>query len=111
LITPTSSTGLCVGNAFTITVTVNPTPVVTNAATASTCSGISPNIALTSSAPSTFAWTIGTITGAITGASASSGSIINQVLTNPSNTTAGTVQYLVTPTSSTGSCVGNAFTI
>jgi hypothetical protein len=42
---------------------------------------------------------VGTITGGITGAAAGGGSTINQVLTNPSSTTAGTVQYIVTPTS------------
>lgn len=92
-------------------VTVNPIPAVTNAATASTCSGTSPNITLTASTSSNFAWTVGTITGSITGASAASGPTINQVLTNPGNSTAGTVQYIVTPTSTTGSCVGSPFTI
>ncbi|NTW32597.1 MAG: hypothetical protein HGB12_08240, partial [Bacteroidetes bacterium] len=93
------------------TLTVNSVPSVTNASTAIICSGTSPNISLTSSVPSNFAWTIGTITGNITGASGSSSSTINQTLTNPSNATAGSVQYLVTPTSTTGSCVGASFTI
>ncbi|MFZ4400794.1 MAG: PKD-like domain-containing protein, partial [Bacteroidales bacterium] len=110
IVTPTSTTGSCVGNPTTITITVNPIPAVTNNATATTCSGTSPNIALTSSTPSNFAWTIGTITGSITGATASSGASINQVLINP-NITNGSVQYIVTPTSTTGSCVGNPFTI
>ena len=47
----------------------------------------------------------------ITGASAGSGSTIDQTLTNPSNSTAGTVQYLVTPTSTAGSCAGATYTI
>ncbi|NTW31312.1 MAG: hypothetical protein HGB12_01535 [Bacteroidetes bacterium] len=87
-----------------------PFPSVTNTTTAATCSGTNPNITLTSNLPSNFAWTIGTITGGITGSSASFGATINQTLTNPI-TTAGTVQYIVTPTSTTGSCVGAAFTI
>jgi hypothetical protein len=66
---------------------------------------------LTANAASTFTWTIGTITGGITGASAGSGSAINQTLTNPSNTTAGTVQYVVTPTSTVNSCSGAPYTI
>ena len=112
IVTPTSTTAsLCVGAPYTITVTVNPTPVITNAAVANACSGAVSNIALTSSAPSTFAWTIGPITGGITGASASSGATISQILTNPSNSVAGTVDYLVTPTSATGSCIGAPFTI
>ncbi|MEI6275168.1 MAG: PKD-like domain-containing protein [Prolixibacteraceae bacterium] len=111
LVTPTSTTGSCVGTPFTITVTVNSAPAVTNSATASTCSGTSPNINLTASITSNFTWIVGTITGGITGASAGSGAIINQSLTNPSNTTTGTVQYIVTPTATTGSCAGSPFTI
>jgi len=111
VITPTSTTGTCLGASFTITVTVNPTPIITNSATAVTCSGTSPNITLTSSVPSSYTWTIGTNTGGITGASNGSAATINQVLTNPSNSAAGTVQYIVTPTSTTGTCIGNPYTI
>jgi hypothetical protein len=112
IVTPTAtSTGLCTGPAYTITVTVNPKPAVTNAATATTCSGTSPNINLTASTPSTFTWTVSAGTGTVTGASAGSGSTINQTLTNISNTTAATIKYNVTPTSTTGSCPGAAFTM
>ncbi|MFC5625528.1 beta strand repeat-containing protein, partial [Algoriphagus winogradskyi] len=111
IVTPTSTTGSCPGAPYSITVTVNPTPAVTNPATAITCSGTGPNISLTASAPSSFSWTIGTITGGITGASAGSGATINQTLTNPTNTTTGTVQYIVTPTATTGSCPGAPYTI
>ncbi|MFY9311210.1 MAG: PKD-like domain-containing protein, partial [Bacteroidia bacterium] len=111
IVTPTSTGGSCAGAAFVVTVTVNPLPAITNAATATTCSGTSPNIALSSTVASNFAWTIGTITGSITGATASSGATINQTLTNPSNTTDGTVQYVVTPTSTGGSCAGASGTI
>jgi hypothetical protein len=58
IVTPTSTTGSCAGTPFTITVTVNPTPAVTTAATKSICSGTSTNISLTASAASTFSWTI-----------------------------------------------------
>jgi gliding motility-associated-like protein len=111
IVTPTSVTGNCVGAAFTITVTVNPTPAVTNAPATSVCTGTSPNISLTASASSTFSWTIGAINGGITGASNGSGNTINQILTNPGNATAGSVEYIVTPTSTTGSCTGAPFTI
>jgi gliding motility-associated-like protein len=111
LVTPTATTGICAGTPYTITVTVNPTPTVTNSSTASSCSGAGPNISLTSSAPSNFSWTIGTISGNITGAGSGSGAIINQALTNPSNTIAGTVEYIVTPTSIAGSCSGSPYTI
>jgi hypothetical protein len=49
IVTP-STTGTCTGAAFTITVTVNLKPSVTNAATAIICSGTGPNIALTATA-------------------------------------------------------------
>ena len=67
--------------------------------------GHQPNIALTSNvAGTTFTWTIGTITGSITGATASSGASINQILTNP-GISAGTVDFKVIPTAN--SCPGN----
>ncbi|HEY0108484.1 MAG TPA: hypothetical protein VGB67_02585, partial [Fibrella sp.] len=80
-----------------VAMTVTPNATVTNAATANACSSIPTAIALTSTTPSSYAWTIGTITGGITGASAGAGPTINQTLVNPGST-AGTVQYVVTPT-------------
>ncbi len=111
IVTPTSNTENCAGNPYTITVTVNPKPTVTNANTTTICSGASPNIPLTASTPSTFSWTVGNIAGGITGASNGNGSTISQNLTNPSNSTAGTVQYIVTPTANAGSCAGNPYAI
>jgi hypothetical protein len=109
IVTPTSSGG-CVGNPTTLTVIVHPQPALTNASTMAVCSGTNPSIALTATTPSTFSWSIGTITGGITGASSGTGSTINQTLNNPGSS-AGTVQYLITPTSTTGSCSGNTYTI
>jgi hypothetical protein len=60
IVTPTSTTGTCT-ELFTITVTVNRSHQF-NTATANICSGTGPNIALTATAPSSFTWTIGTIT-------------------------------------------------
>ena len=111
IVTPTANAGSCEGSPYTITVTVNPTPSVTTVNTATICSGASPNISLTASTPSTFSWTVGTITGGITGASAGSGSTINQTLTNPSSSTAGSVKYIVTPTATAGSCTSSPYTI
>jgi len=111
IVTPTAVTGSCPGIATNILVTVHPKPAVTNAATAAVCSGTALNIALTASAASTFTWTIGAITGSISGASPGSGSLINQVLTNPSAVAAGTVKYIITPTSEVNLCTGNPFTI
>ena len=111
IVTPTSVTGSCPGTPTTVLVTVHPKPAVTNATTTAICSGTTLNIPLTATVASNFTWTIGTITGAITGAALGSGAIINQVLTNPSNAAAGSVEYLVTPTSQGSLCVGGPFTI
>jgi hypothetical protein len=108
-VVPTALT--CVGPSYPITVTVNPKPVVTNGTTASICSATGPNITLASSAPSSFAWTLGSITNGVTGASASSGNSLNQILTEPGSTLTGTVPYIVVPTTTTGSCAGASTTI
>ena len=110
-VTPTSTAGSCIGNSTAITVTINPRPAVFNSSTATICSGTSPNITLAASTTSTFAWTLGTNIGSITGASASNGSSINQTLTNPSNSSPGSIIYNVTPTSTIGSCTGSVFPI
>jgi hypothetical protein len=104
-IVPVSALG-CAGNPFTVTVTVKAKPSVTCPVLYGICSGSATSINLTATIPSTFTWTIGTITGSITGASAGSGSNISQTLTNPGNSSDGTVTYLVTPVSAPGSCTG-----
>ncbi|MES2141219.1 MAG: PKD-like domain-containing protein [Bacteroidota bacterium] len=86
-------------------------PLVTNPPTFITCSGAQINIGLTSNVPSNFTWTIGSISGGISGATTGAGNNIIQTLTNPSNTTAGSLQYIITPTSTAGLCVGTSFTI
>lgn len=111
IVTPVATSGTCAGSAYSIIVTVNPKPVVTNPSTKSICSGDNTNISLVSGTPSTFSWTIGTITGGITGASAGSGSSINQVLINPSNASPGTVVYQITSTAVAGGCLGDVFNI
>ena len=55
-------------------------------------------------------WTIGTNTGGITGASSGTGTTIDQALTNP-GTSVETIEYIVTPTSVTGTCVGAPYSI
>lgn len=102
--TVTATASGCAGTASTqVPVTVNPVPAMTSGNAVTICSGTGANLTLTANPASTFSWTIGTITGSISGASASSGGTINQTLTNP-GTSNGTVQYLVTPTATTGGC-------
>ncbi|MDO9186391.1 MAG: PKD-like domain-containing protein [Bacteroidia bacterium] len=95
----------------TLIVTVNPAPNITNVTEDTICSGTNPNVPLTANLPSTFAWTIGENPGGITGGSDSSGATLNQILTNPSNSTAFSLQYQVTATSTSGTCSGNSFSI
>lgn len=110
-VTPSNTCGN--GTPRNLAVNPSPIPVLTNNGPYTTCSGTGPGINLnaSTSTPSTFSWTIGTITGGITGATPSSGNTINQVLTNPSNSTNGSVNYVVTPTSISGLCVGSPTTI
>ena len=105
IVVPTSIAGGCVGDSFRITVTVNPTPEITGVPNAfSICNNTSTNIVLNATAPSTFSWTLGNVSTNISGALAGNGSTISQVLTNNSNSTPGTVEYLVMPTSTDGNC-------
>ena len=113
LVTPKSSLG-CVGASTTFTVGVNPDPVVTNAPPAPICSGGLLSIPLTASTPgaSTFTWvaTPTLVTGATSQSPAFTSGPIAGVLTGNSNTTAGTVSYVVTPKSNLG-CLGAAATL
>jgi PKD repeat protein len=106
-VTPTATTGGCVGTAQTVTVTVIPLPTVTNATTASGCSGSALNIPLTASAASSFSW-IGNNNGSTNGESttAQTTSTINNTVTITAGTTSQNITYSITPTSTTGSCVG-----
>ena len=110
---PTSPNG-CVGNSFTVDVTVNPKPVGSGA-DQEICSGGSTSISLTSTvAGTTFTWTASHTSGAtITGFSncvAACGNTISQILTNTSNSASGVVCYFVTPISPNG-CAGTVFKI
>ena len=102
-VTVTNISG-CTGT-DTVQLFTTPIPAVTNnPLSKSICSSESTNIALTSSVPGTnFHWTASLTSGNITGFSADSGLIINQVLTN-SLPTPGVVTYHITPKA--GSCPG-----
>jgi hypothetical protein len=110
--TVTPTTNSCIGAAFTVDVTVNPTPV--GSATAQTiCSGSTTNIALNSTViGTTFTWIAAVQTaptaGTITGFSNGTQNTITQSLSN-TGTTAGIIRYTVTPTAN--SCTGTSFTV
>ena len=101
----------CVGPRTAVTVTVNPIPVMTNAITATICSGATVNIPLTSTLASNYTW-IATDNGNTSGESTAiqNTSTLNNTIT--SNTTSvETVTYTVTPTSTVGTCVGAGQTV
>ena len=109
--------GSCVGSTFTVTVDVNPKPVIPNQ-TSTICSGATFTVspanggAVIVPAGTTYTWAAPVVTGGITGGSAQAGQAsISQTLTNPTNI-ARTATYTVTPTSgAVGSCVGSTFTV
>ncbi len=110
-VTPTS--GTCTGNLFTITVSVNPVPVITPMS-ASVCSGLAFNVTPVNSTNGTipsgtlYTWVVSNsnVTGESnsTNASSSIGQTLSQV-TNVSQS----VVYNVTPTA--GSCQGAVFNL
>ncbi|MCH7407146.1 gliding motility-associated C-terminal domain-containing protein [Belliella aquatica] len=120
-VTPTFTNGSvsCPGLGKTFTITVNPTPVISNKAPEPICSGdaftVNPVNVLGGDivpAGTTYTWTIKSADAGISGAEPSSAvGVISQTLTNSTNTVKAVI-YLVTPTSGDdGSCVGDAFEI
>ncbi|MCE3279507.1 MAG: hypothetical protein K0S44_1698 [Bacteroidetes bacterium] len=108
-VTPTSSG--CVGAPITVTITVNPRPLMTSPTTATICSGNAVNIPLTSNVPANYTW-IAANNANTTGESTTTQntSTINNTITNTSSSVQ-TVTYTITPTSTTGSCVGTTQTV
>jgi gliding motility-associated-like protein len=117
-VTPTSGvTGNCVGSTFTITVVVNPKPVIAGTIPI-ICSGTAfsgtPTNGSGSIVPAgtTYTWTtpVSIPLGAITGGTAQTTgtTAIGQILTN-TTTAPATLEYTVTPTA--GTCSGTPFTI
>lgn len=109
VITPTANG--CPGLPISVTITVNPTPVVVATPPSQTiCSEGTTNVALSSTTPgTTFGWTISVSPAlSITGASAGSGDLIAQTLTNVTPDPA-TVTYTITPTAN--GCVGIPITM
>ncbi|HPI68643.1 MAG TPA: hypothetical protein PL003_05415, partial [Bacteroidales bacterium] len=106
--------GSCTGTSFTVTVTVNPWPVINNL-TGSSCSAtaftITPVDVTNGIVPdgTTYSWSAPSVTGGMTGGTAASGQAgINGTLFNSTNT-AQTAVYTVTPV--TGTCPGANFTV
>jgi len=110
-VTPIGISGGCYGTPETITVTVNPLPVMTSNSTLTICSGQAVGLALTSTVASSYSWIAGDnphTTGEST--SAQSSGTVNDVIVNTSLVPQ-TVTYTITPTSSAGTCAGASQTL
>ncbi|NVO03121.1 MAG: gliding motility-associated C-terminal domain-containing protein, partial [Bacteroidetes bacterium] len=110
-VTPTATTGGCIGTPQTVNVTVNPTPTMTSSNAQTICSGAGVNIPLTSSVASGYSW-VATANANITGESTTA-QVTGTINDNLVNTTAvvQTVVYTVTPTSTSGGCAGSPQTV
>ena len=106
-ITPTSNG--CPGTSFQLTVTVTPRPIISiNSTTNTICSGQGAGITFTSNlSGTTFKWTTTATSNVYGNNSQTAGNFtgINEVLTNTSATTQGTVTYTIIPISASG-CEG-----
>jgi hypothetical protein len=94
----------------TVTVTVNPKPSISSSATNTICSGVAQNYTITSAVASNYTWSRPLVSGvtnaAVSGQTANP--ITETLINNTSNPVS--VPYTITPTSTTGSCVGTPFT-
>ena len=107
LITP--SVNSCAGTTFDLSVTVNPTAVITSGSTTNWCNNVSNTYTATSSSSTaTFAWTRATVTGISNLAGSGSGATITETLIN-TTTEPVTVHYLITP--SVNGCAGTTFNL
>jgi gliding motility-associated-like protein len=96
----------CPGTPFTYTVTVNPVPSVTSAATTRVCSGNPLAYAITSNvAGATFGWSRAAVAG-ISNASANGTGAITETLVN---STSGPIDVIYNITATTGGCPGAPF--
>ena len=107
IITPTANG--CTGPAFTYTLTVNPTPTVTSAASASICNSTAQNYTITSVVSgTTYSWSRAVVAGISNAAvTAQSANPITETLTNTTSSPVN-VTYIITPTAN--GCTGPAFT-
>jgi len=119
VVTPTTTEG-CPGTPKTFTITINPEPTgfndlidnlscENNAISYNLQANINNTAKGGNSVPSSFTWTVAPNNN-VTGLNNGSGNTINATLTNISNQVQQII-YTVTPTSLTGGCPGNPFTI
>jgi gliding motility-associated-like protein len=107
-VTETSSTG-CVGSPASINVNVNSRPSMTSVNASTTCSQVVPSLVFTSSLPSTYSWTVMSVSGTLTGVAVGNTGTgnITTLITNKSGAT-GFVAYDVTPKATAApNCAGS----
>ena len=111
----TNDASACAGSTFNYTITVNPSPSITESFANAICSGgsfsITPVNSSLNSIPvgTTYSWSAPVVTGGITGgASGTNLTAIGGTLINPTNTVQ-TATYTITPVFN--SCSGTAFTV
>jgi len=99
----------CDGPAFIYTITVNPTPTVTSAASGTICNNTAQNYAITSSVSgASYTWSRAAVAGINNGAvSGQTSNIINEALTNTTNAPIA-VAYSIVPAAN--GCSGPMFT-
>ena len=106
--TVTPKSGACAGNPFTVTVTVDPAPIVSDQ-TAAICSGAGFTITPPGVLPgTTYTWSAPAGTGFTGGAPGTNQGNISGTLTNTTSAPV-TATYTVTPKS--GTCAGNPFSV
>ncbi|MEI6823228.1 MAG: PKD-like domain-containing protein, partial [Bacteroidota bacterium] len=111
--TVTPKSGSCVGSSFTVTVTVNPIPAITNMS-AIVCSGstftVTPTDVTSGVIPTgtTYSWVAPNLPSGLGGAAAGNGTTITGSLINSTNSPLNAI-YTVIP--SAGGCVGSPFTV
>ena len=105
----TPAINLCPGTPFNLTVTVNPSPVITSAATKTVCD-ITPlaYTATSSTGGATFAWTRAVVAGISNAAGSGATNFINESLDNTTSAPVN-VTYIITPSS--GGCAGTPFSL
>jgi hypothetical protein len=111
---PTADPNTFCPGSNSVTVTVNPKPVMTNLNPKTICSGENVDLALTANIPSSFSWVATIPNGNLVGESTTnqSSSTINNTLTlNSGVATPQTVTYTVTPTATSGGCTGTPQTV
>jgi hypothetical protein len=119
-VTPRTISGNCTGAAFSVVVTLNPTPEFVTLSTV-TCSGVQFQVSPAAGvgvntivpADTRYTWEVPSVTGTVTGGQSRLGVGQTHIFGTLSNRThvSQTATYIVTPGTLSGNCTGSAFTV